>query len=176
MGVSQQQYVLRKKPPGALVSNTAHAIEREYQVIKALEKTEVPVPKVYVLCKDTNILGTPFYVMEFLKGRIFEDCRMLSLAFEERQALWHAAIKTLAQLHAVDFKRIGLESYGKQVGFYKRQMKSLARISDAQSKGELVDPIPRLDEIFSWFEKNQVKDEARLIHGDFKVRNIYEYI
>lgn len=169
---NQQQYVLRKKPPGALVSNTAHAIEREYQVIKALEKTEVPVPKVYVLCKDTNILGTPFYVMEFLKGRIFEDCRMLSLAFEERQALWHAAIKTLAQLHAVDFKRIGLESYGKQVGFYKRQMKSLARISDAQSKGELVDPIPRLDEIFSWFEKNQVKDEARLIHGDFKIDNL----
>lgn len=80
--------MLRKKPPGALVSKTAHAIEREYRIINALgTKTDVPVPKVYVLCEDDQVIGTPFYVMEFLAGRIFEDCRMLKLPYEERKQL-----------------------------------------------------------------------------------------
>lgn len=86
--ISQQQYVLRKKPPGALLSSTAHAVEREYRIIHALAtKTDVPVPKVYVLCEDNDVIGTPFYVMEFLAGRIYEDCRMLSIPFEERRKL-----------------------------------------------------------------------------------------
>lgn len=86
--ISQQQYVLRKKPPGALLSSTAHAVEREYCIIHALgTKTDVPVPKVYVLCEDIEVIGTPFYVMEFLAGRIYEDCRMLTIPFEERKKL-----------------------------------------------------------------------------------------
>ncbi|OBZ91156.1 Acyl-CoA dehydrogenase family member 11 [Choanephora cucurbitarum] len=176
---NQQQYVLRKKPPGALLSSTAHAVEREYRIIQALgTQTNVPVPKVYVLCEDNSIIGTPFYVMEFLKGRIFEDCRMLSLPFEERRQLWHAAVKTLAHLHAVDFKAIGLESYGRHHGFYDRQMKSLSKVSQAQAQtqdeetGQSVGPIPRLDAMFSWFKRNQAKDQATLVHGDFKIDNL----
>lgn len=87
MNGSQQQYVLRKKPPGALISKTAHAVEREYRIIRALgENSNVPVPKVYALCEDVSVIGTPFYVMEFLKGRIFTDVRMLDISFEERRA------------------------------------------------------------------------------------------
>lgn len=167
---------MRKKPPGSLVSSTAHAVEREYRIIHALgTQTDVPVPKVYVLCEDTSVIGTPFYVMEFLKGRIFEDCRMLSLPFEERRQLWHSAVETLARLHQVDFHAIGLSNYGRNSGFYERQMKSLARVSQAQAKakdeetGEWVGEIPRLNDMFAWFKKNQAKDEATIVHGDFKV-------
>ncbi|KAI8876130.1 APH-domain-containing protein [Backusella circina FSU 941] len=176
---NQQQYVLRKKPPGALISATAHAIEREYRIINALgTKTDVPVPKVYVLCEDKDVIGTPFYVMEFLKGRIFEDCRMLTLPFEERRQLWYSALETLGKLHRVDFKAIGLGDYGRNSGFYDRQIKSLGKVSLAQSQakdeetGESVDPIPRLDEMFTWFKRNQVRDEATIVHGDFKIDNM----
>ena len=78
--------MLRKKPPGNLLSKTAHAVEREYRIIHALGcHTDVPVPKVYTLCEDNSVIGTPFYVMEFLKGRIFGDVKMLDLPFEERR-------------------------------------------------------------------------------------------
>ncbi|KAI9484252.1 MAG: kinase-like domain-containing protein [Benjaminiella poitrasii] len=174
-----QQYVLRKKPPGVLLSSTAHAIEREYRIIHALgTQTDVPVPKVYVLCEDNNIIGTPFYVMEFLNGRIYEDCRMLDIPFEERKLLWYSAIETLAKLHRVDFKAIGLENYGRNSGFYDRQMKSLGKVSQAQEAakdeetGQAVGPIPRLNDMFSWFKRNQVKDQATIIHGDFKIDNM----
>ncbi|KAG2205949.1 hypothetical protein INT47_005267 [Mucor saturninus] len=176
---NKQQYVLRKKPPGALLSSTAHAIEREYRIIHALgTKTDVPVPKVYVLCEDTSVMGTPFYVMEFLAGRIYEDCRMLNLPFEERKQLWYSAVETLAKLHRVDFKAIGLENYGRNSGFYARQMKSLSRVSNAQAvvkdeeTGQVVGPLPRLEEMFGWFQRNQVSDTATIVHGDFKIDNM----
>ncbi|SAM02173.1 hypothetical protein [Absidia glauca] len=176
---NQQQYVLRKKPPGALLSKTAHAIEREYRIINALgQHTDVPVPKVYALCEDDSVIGTPFYVMEFLKGRIFEDVRMLSLSYEDRKKCWFSALETLAKLHQVDFKAIGLESYGRNSGFYERQMKSLHRVSSAQASvvdketGEKVQELPRLDEMFAWFKKNQPKDKATIVHGDFKIDNV----
>ncbi|EPB81173.1 aminoglycoside phosphotransferase [Mucor circinelloides 1006PhL] len=176
---NQQQYVLRKKPPGALISKTAHAVEREYRIIRALgENSNVPVPKVYTLCEDVNVIGTPFYVMEFLKGRIFTDVRMLDIPFEERRACWFSAVATLGKLHSVDFKAIGLEGYGKDTGFYARQMKSLGKVSGAQGAvvdeetGKAVGPIPRLDEMFAWFKRNEVEDQATIIHGDFKIDNM----
>lgn len=77
---------MRKKPPGALLSKTAHAVEREYRIINALgKKSDVPVPEVYTLCEDVSVIGTPFYVMEFLQGRIFSDIRILDIPFEERR-------------------------------------------------------------------------------------------
>ncbi|ORX48314.1 kinase-like protein [Hesseltinella vesiculosa] len=176
---NQQQYVLRKKPPGALISKTAHAVEREYRIIHALgQHTDVPVPKVYALCEDGSVIGTPFYVMEFLKGRIFEDIRMPELSFEDRKECFYSALETLAKLHRVDFKAIGLENYGRNSGFYDRQMKSLHKVSLAQAAvvdketGEKVVDIPRLDEMFAWFSKNQPKDVATIVHGDFKMDNL----
>ena len=83
----EKKYVLRKKPPGQLLSKSAHQIEREYQVIKALEQTEVPVPKTYCLCDDATVVGTSFYIMEFLDGRIFEDALLPNQSAEERQEM-----------------------------------------------------------------------------------------
>lgn len=81
------KFVLRKKPPGELLSKSAHAIEREYEIIKALETTNVPVPKVYCLCNDSSIVGTPFYVMEFLDGRIFEEAWLPGIPPQDRSAM-----------------------------------------------------------------------------------------
>lgn len=88
--------MLRKKPPGKLLSNTAHQVEREYRIIHALEKTEVPVPKTYALCTDINVIGTPFYIMEFLDGRIIEDASMPGVSPQERNALF---VYSIRQLH-----------------------------------------------------------------------------
>lgn len=176
---NKQKYVLRKKPPGALLSKTAHAVEREYRIINALgEKSDVPVPKVYTLCEDVSVIGTPFYVMEFLQGRIFSDIRLLEIPFEERRQCWLSAVSTLGKLHSVDYRAIGLEGYGRDSGFYTRQMKSLRNVTDAQAAvknkdtGDLVGAIPRLDELYRWFEKNQVQDKATIVHGDYKIDNL----
>lgn len=108
-----QRYVLRKKPPGKLLSKTAHQVEREYRIIAALGPTDVPVPKAYCLCEDVSVIGTPFYIMEFLDGRIFEDHAMPGVSAEERMALWRDAVVTLAKFHRVDFKKLGLSNFGK---------------------------------------------------------------
>jgi aminoglycoside phosphotransferase (APT) family kinase protein len=81
------KFVMRKKPPGQLLSKTAHAVEREYRIIHSLEKTDVPVPKAYCLCEDSNVIGTPFYIMEFLDGRIFEDPSFPGVTPAERTAM-----------------------------------------------------------------------------------------
>ncbi|KAK3821466.1 MAG: kinase-like domain-containing protein [Benniella sp.] len=172
------RYVLRKKPAGALLSSTAHAVEREYRILKALgEKTDVPVPKVYTLCEDVSVIGTPFYVMEFLQGRIFSDITLPKLPFEERRLCWISAVDTLAKLHKVDHVAIGLESYGKPSGFYRRQIGSLSKVAAAQAsaknaEGAPVGPIPGIDELAEWFKKYEVKDSTSIVHGDYKMDNL----
>ncbi|KAI8147441.1 kinase-like domain-containing protein [Fennellomyces sp. T-0311] len=175
----KQRYVMRKKPPGQLLSKTAHAVEREFRVLDALGRSsDVPVPKVYALCEDTSVLGTPFYIMEFLEGRIFSDVRMLGMPYEERKKCWYSAVETLAKLHKVDYVKVGLKGYGKDAGFYNRQMVSFAKISKTQGAvkdedtGELVGDIPRIDELFAWFKRNQVADQATIVHGDYKIDNM----
>src|SRR5690606_11224376 len=111
---SGTQTVLRKKPPGKLLSKTAHAVEREYRVLKALGGTDVPVPRTYVLCEDADVIGTPVYVMEFVRGRIFEDPGMAGLEEGERRRCWREAVRTLGRLHRVDYKSVGLEEYGRE--------------------------------------------------------------
>ncbi|GBB95320.1 hypothetical protein RclHR1_02510014 [Rhizophagus clarus] len=175
---NKTRYVLRKKPPGSLLSSTAHAVEREFRVLDALSKnTNVPVPKVYLLCEDNSIIGTPFYVMEFLEGRIFEDVRLLTLSLEDRHKCWYSAVDTLAKLHSVDYKAIGLGDYGKSSGFYSRQIRSLIKVSTIQANikdenGKEVGPLPRLDDLIKWFKKNEIDDETTIVHGDFKLDNL----
>ncbi|KAF9348423.1 hypothetical protein BGX26_000165 [Mortierella sp. AD094] len=175
---NEKRYVLRKKPAGALLSSTAHAVEREFRILKALgEKSNVPVPKVYTLCEDASVIGTPFYVMEFLQGRIFSDVTLKKLPFEERRLCWISAVDTLAKLHKVDYVSIGLESYGKPSGFYRRQISSLSKVSAAQAEaqdanGVKVGPIPGMEEVTSWFKEAEVKDSTSIVHGDFKIDNL----
>ncbi|KAL8999461.1 MAG: hypothetical protein Q9169_001666 [Polycauliona sp. 2 TL-2023] len=149
-----QHYVLRKKPPGQLLSKTAHQVEREYRVIHALEATDVPVPKTYCLCEDTGVIGTPFYIMEFLDGRIFEDASLPDVTADERHEM--------------------------PSGFYDRQLKTLGYISASQAQAvdiethEAVGKIPHFIDMVDFFgdPNTQPKERATLIHGDYKIDNL----
>lgn len=171
---------MRKKPPGKLISKTAHKVEREYRALHALENTDVQVPKTYCLCEDDSIIGTPFYIMEFLDGRIFEDFTMPGVTAEDRTAMWREAVRTLAKLHAVDQRKVGLESFGKPSGFYNRQIQTWTTICGKQEEvadietGEKVGRLPHFEETVRFFlnERLQPKDRATLVHGDYKIDNL----
>ncbi|KAJ3055488.1 hypothetical protein HK097_010347 [Rhizophlyctis rosea] len=173
-----RRLVLRKKPPGALLSKTAHAVEREYRVLSTLKHhTDVPVPEVFTLCEDPAVIGTPFYIMQFLDGRIFTDQRLLDVPSSDRKAYYYSIIDTLARLHRADYKSLGLEDFGKPKGFYERQIRTLVGVSKAQgqvtdAKGNAVGDLDRLNDAIAWFKRNQVADEATIVHGDFKLDNV----
>ena len=171
---------MRKKPPGKLISKTAHKVEREFRVLHALQGTSVAVPKTYCLCEDESVVGTPFYIMEFLDGRIFEDFTMPGVGAEERSLLWREAVHTLARLHAVDYKKVGLETFGKPHGFYNRQIQTWTTICASQAKAvdvetkEPVGQLPHFEETVRFFknEKSQPRDRTTLVHGDYKIDNL----
>ncbi|BGP18591.1 hypothetical protein JCM10213_002121 [Rhodosporidiobolus nylandii] len=177
-------YVVRTRPPGSIISNTAHRIDREYRILAALGKEgSVPVPQVYHLCMDEAVIGRPFYVMEYLKGRKFEDVRMPEVETkEEREKLWLSVIRTLAALHSLDPQKLGLADYGSTSAFYPRQIRSLSKVSASQSavtskSGVAVGDIPGIQFLLDWYAKNLPRGEggkleARVIHGDFKVDNM----
>ncbi|PNP77508.1 hypothetical protein FNYG_09384 [Fusarium nygamai] len=175
-----QRFVMRKKPPGKLLSKTAHQVEREYRIMHALENTDVAVPKTYCLCEDDSVIGTPFYIMEFLDGRIFEDFTMPGVQPADREAMWRDAVMTLARFHAVDYKKVGLEKFGKPSGFYSRQIKTWVTICGSQEKvvdietKEPVGKLPHFEETVRFFknERLQPKDRATLVHGDYKIDNL----
>ncbi|KAK4649409.1 uncharacterized protein QC761_118610 [Podospora bellae-mahoneyi] len=177
---SGDRYVLRKKPPGKLVSKTAHKVEREYRIIAALSTTDVPVPRAYCLCEDDSVIGTPFYIMEFLDGRIFEDPVIPNVLPDHRRAIWADAVRTLAKLHRIDPKSVGLESFGRHDGFYNRQIATWKQICGAQAAVEDVDTkeqvgqLPFFEELMAFFGdgKAQPADKGTLIHGDFKIDNL----
>jgi aminoglycoside phosphotransferase (APT) family kinase protein len=171
---------MRKKPPGKLVSQTAHKVDREYRIIHALEKTDVPVPKAYCLCMDDSVIGSAFYIMEFLDGRIIQDPSIPNVSPQERNAIWKAAIETLAKLHQVDPKSVGLEKYGKHAGFYDRQIATFTTLGKMQGAvkdvetGEPVREVPHMEELLAFFKdkSKQPKDRATLVHGDYKIDNL----
>ncbi|KAI0125740.1 phosphotransferase enzyme family protein [Xylariales sp. AK1849] len=176
----QRRYVLRKKPPGKLLSKAAHKVEREHRIIAALGPTDVPVPKAYALCEDASVVGTPFYIMEFLDGRIIEDPSMPGVAAAERSELWRQAVTTLAKFHRVDRGAVGLDTYGKGGGFYDRQRATWQQICDAQASAVDVDTrqpvgqMPHFDALLAFFGDRalQPRDRATLIHGDYKIDNL----
>ncbi|KAJ5713996.1 uncharacterized protein N7483_011177 [Penicillium malachiteum] len=174
-----KKLVMRKKPPGQLMSRSAHKIEREYRVLLALQGTNIPVPQVYGLCEDPTVIGTPFYLMEFLDGRIFEDPSFPEVSPQERNKMWCEAITTLAKLHTVDIDAVGLGSYGRRSGFYNRQIKTWKEIETAQSAVVDVDTkipvgrVPGAGETIEFFSGSQgPQDRACLIHGDYKIDNL----
>lgn len=174
------KYVMRKKPPGKLLSKTAHKVEREYRILHALGNTDVPVPKTYCLCEDEAIIGTPFYIMSFLDGRIFEDPSLPDVSPEDRYAMWKSAVETLAKFHRVKPSSVGLESFGKPAGFYNRQLATFQTISEAQAKAvdvdtkEPVGKIPHYDDMVAFFRDpaTQPKDRSTFVHGDYKIDNV----
>ncbi|KAF2677356.1 phosphotransferase enzyme family domain-containing protein [Lentithecium fluviatile CBS 122367] len=175
-----QKFVLRKKPPGKLVSKTAHKVEREYRILAALQNTDVPVPKVYGLCEVESVIGSPFYIMEFLDGRIFTEPYFPGVSEAERTEMWHDAVRTLAKLHRLVPGEVGLEGYGKPSGFYERQIRTFSALGEAQGKtrdvetDEEVGEVPRMRELVGFFgeKRRQPRDQGVPIHGDYKIDNL----
>ncbi|KAG8740750.1 hypothetical protein FRC12_015892, partial [Ceratobasidium sp. 428] len=171
---SKTRFVMRKKPAGKLLSATAHAIEREYKILNAIHthntrtKTSnpIPIPQPIVLCEDSSIIGTPFYVMEFLDGRIFTDPRMPQIPQEERKQCWLSAVRSLAALSSLVPSEVGLDDFGPHTPYFPRQIKSLSRVSQAQAQAVDVDtkvpvgPIPYFDEMIAWY-KDHLPDERK---------------
>lgn len=120
--IGEKRYVLRKKPPGKLLPS-AHMVEREFQVINALGQTDVPVPKARLLCEDPEVIGTAFYIMDHVEGRVHSHPLLEKVDIEQRMPIHRSMIETMARLHNVDWKAVGLESYGRHEGYVQRQIK-----------------------------------------------------
>ncbi|MEQ5816567.1 phosphotransferase [Marinobacter sp. NFXS11] len=163
------QYVLRKKPPGKTLPS-AHMVEREYRVMRALsEHTDVPVPNVRVLCEDSSVIGTPFYVMDFLEGRIISHSALRALDRKDRLPAYHSAIDTLAALHSVDVKSIGLGDYGRPEGYVARQVSRWSK----QYLASKTDDLPAMEKLMAWLPENlPAKDETAIAHGDYRFGNL----
>src|SRR5579872_100181 len=165
-----RRYVVRRKPPGQLLPS-AHAVDREYRVMTALGKTDVPVPRTYLLCEDPGVIGTPFYVMDFVQGRIFWEPTLPTLAPAERGAVYDAMNDAIARLHRVDPSTVGLSDYGKPGNYFARQ---IARWSKqylaSETKPREIEAMHRLME---WLPQHVPADEApRVVHGDFRLDNM----
>lgn len=168
--VSDQKraYVLRKKPPGKLLKS-AHKIEREFQVMSALQNTDVPTAEMYGLCEDDSIIGTPFFVMEYIEGRIFWNVQLHNLSPEERSAIYREFSRILAAIHAVDLEAVGLQSYGRPDGYVERQVERWTR----QYRASQTSTIGPMDRLIEWLPAHIPADDmSALVHGDFRLDNI----
>jgi aminoglycoside phosphotransferase (APT) family kinase protein len=161
-------YVLRKKPPGPLLPS-AHAVDREFRVMRALETTAVPVPKVYALCEDEAVAGSAFYVMEHLDGRIFWDQRLPDVALDERSRMFASMNQVIADLHSVDYGALGLEDFGRPGNYMGRQ---IARWSRQYRASETVRQ-PAMDALIDWLPAHLPPEgAAAIVHGDYRMDNL----
>ncbi|MCB1446318.1 MAG: phosphotransferase family protein [Rhizobiaceae bacterium] len=163
------RYVLRKKPAGPILPG-AHAIEREFRVLSALAGTDVPVPKPILLEEDAGVLGTPFYLMERVEGRVFSDCALPELAPAERRPIYLAMAEALAKLHAVRPDAVGLADYGRPGNYFERQLTRWTR----QWRESPSERIPALDGLADWLAEHLPPDDGTIsiAHGDFRLGNM----
>ena len=163
-----RRYVLRKKPPGELLPS-AHAVDREFRVIRALAETDVPVAKAYALCEDDSIIGQMFYVMEFVDGRIVNDLALPDQSPAERTAIYDAMGDAMARLHRVDFSAVGLDDYGREGGYMARQVSRWTK----QYRASETERIEAMENLIGWLPKNMpADDETTIVHGDFRMQNL----
>jgi aminoglycoside phosphotransferase (APT) family kinase protein len=162
-----KRYALRKKPPGKLLPS-AHAVDREYKVIKALHSVGFPVAKPYVLCEDESVIGTAFYVMDCVEGRVLWDQSLPGMAKTERRAIWDELNRVIALLHGVDYKAVGLEDFGKAGSYIERQVGRWSK----QYVASETQKIEAMDNLIAWLPKNvPPTDETTIVHGDFRLDN-----
>ncbi len=160
--------VLRKKPPGPLLPS-AHAVDREYRVLKALAGSAVPVPPVLLFHAEDDVVGTPFYLMERLDGRVFHDTALPGVPPEDRRRMYFAMAETLAALHRFDWQGAGLNDYGKPGNYYARQLARWGR----QWRETKTREIPAIDQLIEWLSANlDGRDETSIVHGDFRLGNL----
>ena len=164
-----RSYVMRRKPPGQLVKG-AHAVDREARVLAALEKADFPVAHVYGLCTDDSVIGTWFFIMEMVEGRIMWDATFPDVDREERPAYFAAMNATIASLHKVDYKAVGLEDYGRPGSYFERQ---IARWSKQYLADEEAGRNPHMDRLIEWLPTAiPVGEEVSVVHGDFRSDNM----
>lgn len=162
------QYVLRRKPPGKLLKS-AHAVDREFRVISALYRAGFPVPRPLVLCEEDAVIGTTFFVMEYVEGRIFWDLDLPGLEVDERAAIYDNVNETIATLHNTDFAAIGLGDYGKPGNYFSRQISRWSGQYRASETGV----VKAMDALIDWLPENIPDDEsASIVHGDFRLDNM----
>jgi len=163
----ERQYALRKKPPGKLLQS-AHAVDREFRIISALYGADFPVPRPYVLCRDDALIGTMFYVMECVEGRIFWELDLPDSDPEERAAVYDSANATIARLHNFDYASLGLVDFGKPGNYFERQISRWR----GQYRASETAAIPAMDQLIDWLPDNIPGDDsASIVHGDFRLDN-----
>ncbi|WP_211251976.1 phosphotransferase [Arenimonas malthae] len=163
------RYVLRRKPPGTLLPS-AHAVDREFRVLKALHGGAVPVAEPLHLCTDASVIGSVFYLMQFVEGRVFWDPSLPGLDAPARGATYEAIIATLAALHGVDVAAVGLGDYGKPGNYFARQIHRWSEQYRASETG----PLPDMDALMAALAERCPADDGAvaLVHGDFRIDNL----
>lgn len=163
------RFVLRKKPPGTLLPS-AHAVEREYRVMTALQETDVPVPKTYALCEDTSVIGTAFFLMDYVAGRNFWDMRLPDVKRDERAAIYDEINRVIAALHQLDPDTLGLNDYGRKGGYFERQITRWTK----QYRATETQSIAAMDQLIDWLPKHLPEglDETSIVHGDYRIDNL----
>ena len=168
IGAGDRRYVLRRKPPGPLLPS-AHAVDREFRVMSALARTDVPVPRMYALCEDPSVIGTAFYVMEYVEGRVLWDPTLPGMTRTQRAAHYAEVNRVIAALHRVDIGAVGLSDYGKPGNYIERQIARWSRQYQAAG-GER---IPAMDRLIEWLPRHvPSSDETAIVHGDYRIDNV----
>jgi aminoglycoside phosphotransferase (APT) family kinase protein len=162
-----RKYVLRRKPPGKLLPS-AHAVDREYKVIAALHPTGFPVARPHALCEDDSVIGTAFYVMDYVEGRVLWDQSLPGMSKQERFAIWDELNRVIAKLHTLDYRALGLETFGKPGNYIERQ---IARWTKQYQASE-TEPIAAMNDLIAWLPQNIPPETGtRVVHGDYRLDN-----
>lgn len=165
---SSGRYVMRRKPPGKLLKS-AHAVDREYRVISALYAAGFPVPRTYTMCADAEVVGTEFFVMEFVEGRIFWDLDLPGCDRDERREIYDNVNQTIADLHSFDHEAIGLAEYGRPGNYFARQISRWSK----QYKASEIEKIEAMDSLIDWLPDSVPEDDtASVVHGDYRLDNM----
>ena len=162
-------YVLRRKPPGILLKS-AHAVDREFRVQKALADTDVPVAKMHVLCEDDTVIGSAFYVMQMIDGRNYDNPSLPELPFDDRKPVLYEMNRVLAAIHSIDLVKVGLSDFGPDGNYYRRQTDRWTK----QYRATETETIPQMDELMVWLDDHMPLDDGQraLVHGDYRIDNM----
>ena len=163
-----KEYVLRRKPPGKLLPS-AHAVDREYRIITALAPTGVPVPRTYALCEDDAVIGTAFYIMDCVHGRVLSDPAFPALAPADRGRIYDSMNEVLARLHSVDWRRLGLADFGRPGNYFARQIHRWTQ----QYRASETEKIESMERLIAWLPEHlPADDETTIAHGDYRPGNM----
>jgi aminoglycoside phosphotransferase (APT) family kinase protein len=168
LGTPGKRYVLRRKPPGKLLPS-AHAVDREYRVISALHRAGIPVARTWALCEDDSVIGTAFYVMDYVEGRVLWDQALPGMSPAERTAIYDEMNRVIAALHQVDYNAIGLGDYGKPGSYLTRQIGRWTK----QYRASETEKIEAMEKLIEWLPAHiPSQDETSVVHGDFRLDNV----